>query len=378
MNHETNYDCAIIGGGVAGLSLAILLAKDGKKVILFEKENYPFHKVCGEYISNESVKFINKLGANLSIYDLPQMNSLFLSSISGIAIKRNLSIGGIGFSRYELDNLLYQTAICGGVDVRSKTKVQSVQFEQDQFQISFNNQQITAKTVCGAYGKNSNIDAQLNRLIRADSEKKIFVAVKHHIKADFYDRTRVEMHNFNGGYCGMSAIENGKVNLSYITKAANLRKFGGNISELEKHILSENPFLKKYFDEAKFELEKPLVISHLHFGLKTAVDSHILMLGDAAGNIAPLSGNGMSMALRSASIAHEVISLFLNNQITRNAMETAFTNEYKKAFRARISYARMVHKTFGKPVLNNLSFYFLKMFPFMIDFTQAQIHGKEF
>jgi menaquinone-9 beta-reductase len=378
MNQETVYDCAIIGGGVAGLSLAILLAKDGKKVILFEKENYPFHKVCGEYISNESVKFINKLGVDLSNYNLPRMDSLFLSSISGIAIKRNLSVGGVGFSRYELDNLLYQTAIVGGVEVRTKTKVQSVQFEKDQFQILFNDRQITAKTVCGAYGKNSNIDAQLNRMIRADGEKNLFVAVKHHIKADFYDRTRVEMHNFNGGYCGMSSIENGKVNLSYITKASNLRKCGGKISELEKRVLSENPFLKRYFDKAKFELEKPLVISHLHFGLKTAVDSHILMLGDAAGNIAPLSGNGMSMAFRSASIAHEVVNAFLNNQITRTAMETAFTNEYKKAFSARISYARMIHKTFGKPFFNNLSFYLLKMFPFMIDFTQTKIHGREF
>jgi flavin-dependent dehydrogenase len=53
MLDNSEYDCAIIGGGVAGLSLAILLAKDLKKVILFEKESYPYHKVCGEYISNE-------------------------------------------------------------------------------------------------------------------------------------------------------------------------------------------------------------------------------------------------------------------------------------------------------------------------------------
>lgn len=377
MNTKPQYDCAIIGGGVAGLGLAILLAQENRKVILFEKENYPFHKVCGEYISNESVKFIGKLGLDLTAYDLPQIDSLFLSSVSGISVKRNLSIGGVGFSRYELDNLLYQKTLQFGVEVKTKTKVQSVQFEDDIFRLSFDNNEITAKTVCGAYGKNSNIDVQLNRTVRASSERDLFVAVKRHVRIP-YEPTQVEMHNFNGGYCGLSAIENGKVNMSYITKAKNLKDCGNKISELEKRVLSANPFLKKHLAEAIFELEKPLVISHLHFGIKSAVDSHILMLGDAAGNIAPLSGNGISMALRSAAIAEKNVSAFLNGQISRNALEINFANDYQKAFSSRIKYARMVHHTFGKPFLNNASFYFLKLFPFMIDYTQAKIHGSEF
>ncbi len=59
------YDVAIVGGGLAGLSLSILLSKKGYQVILFEKEKYPFHKVCGEYISMESWNFIESLGLNL-------------------------------------------------------------------------------------------------------------------------------------------------------------------------------------------------------------------------------------------------------------------------------------------------------------------------
>ncbi len=378
MSVETDYDCAIIGGGVAGLALAILLAQENRKVILFEKESYPFNKVCGEYISNESVRFIGKLGLDLSIHDLPRIDSLCLSSVSGIAVKRKLSFGGIGFSRYHLDNLMYQAALDCGVEVQTKTKVQNVRFEGERFSLSFADTQITAKTVCGAYGKNSNIDVQLNRTIRADGEKNLFIAVKHHIKLPSYDRTQVEMHNFPGGYCGLSAIEDDKVNMSYITKAEYLRKCDNKISELERRVLSANPFLKKIIAEATFELEKPLVISHLHFGMKTAVASHILMLGDAAGNIAPLSGNGISMALHSALIAHQVIGTFLAQQTSRTAMEASYRTEYRKAFSARIRYARMIHQTFGKPLLNDLSFYFLRIFPFLIDYTQAKIHGREF
>jgi flavin-dependent dehydrogenase len=377
MADNNHYDCAIIGGGVAGLALAILLAGQNRKVILFEKENYPFHKVCGEYISNESVKFIEKLGLDLSIFDPPQIDSLFLSSVSGLSLKRKLSIGGIGLSRYRLDYLLSQLALDCGVTVKVKTKVQQVEFKDDLFSLSFGHEQITARVVCGAYGKNSNLDVQLNRTIRAKGEKDLFIAVKHHLRIQ-YDPTRVEMHNFKGGYCGLSAIEDGKVNMSYITKARNLKDCGNKISELEKQVLSSNPFLERIISEATFELEKPLVISHLHFGLKTTVDEHLLMLGDAAGNIAPLSGNGISMALRSASIAHQLINSFLGQQISRQVMEMKYTQEYRKAFLSRISYARMIHRTFGLPIINDLSFCFLKLFPFMVDFTQTKIHGSEF
>ena len=58
MTNDKIYDIAVVGGGLAGLSLSIQLAKAGYDVILFEKEKYPFHKVCGEYISLESWNFI--------------------------------------------------------------------------------------------------------------------------------------------------------------------------------------------------------------------------------------------------------------------------------------------------------------------------------
>lgn len=376
MKAEADYDCAIVGGGVAGLALSILLAKDGRRVILFEKEKYPFNKVCGEYISNESRKFIGKLGLDLSDYELPEIGSLFLSSVSGVSIKRRLSIGGIGFSRYRLDQILAGRAAEAGVEVRTQTKTQRIQFENDGFQVLFDDRLISAKTVVGAFGKNSNIDTQLKRTTRATGEK-LFVAVKYHIETP-YDETQVEMHNFDGGYCGMSAIEGGRVNMSYITRAQNLRACGNKIPEMEKTVLSRNPFLKKYFDDAKFLLEKPLVISHLHFGLKSAVDAHILMIGDAAGNIAPLSGNGISMALRSASIAGSLIGSFLDKKISRAEMESIFAREYKKIFSARVAAARLIHYTFGKPFLNDMSFYFLKIFPFLIDLSQKRIHGPEF
>ncbi|MDQ6757933.1 MAG: FAD-binding protein, partial [Bacteroidota bacterium] len=83
MNDDKLYDAAIVGGGLAGLTLSIQLAKAGYNVILFEKEKYPFHKVCGEYISLESWDFIKRLGLNLDEMNLPIIKKLIVSSPNG-------------------------------------------------------------------------------------------------------------------------------------------------------------------------------------------------------------------------------------------------------------------------------------------------------
>jgi len=102
----SSFTVAIVGGGLAGLSLSVLLSKAGYKTILFEKEKYPFHKVCGEYISMESWNFIEKMGLNLSKLHLPIIKKLLVSSPDGDLIQSDLDIGGFGISRYFLDNEL--------------------------------------------------------------------------------------------------------------------------------------------------------------------------------------------------------------------------------------------------------------------------------
>jgi flavin-dependent dehydrogenase len=71
MADTSMYDIAITGGGLAGLTLSVQCADAGYRVLLIEKEQYPFHKVCGEYISNESTGFLERLGLPLRDLKLP-------------------------------------------------------------------------------------------------------------------------------------------------------------------------------------------------------------------------------------------------------------------------------------------------------------------
>jgi hypothetical protein len=94
MQNDFIYDIAIIGGGLAGLTLAIQMIDEGYTVVLFEKEQYPFHKVCGEYISLESKDFLIRLGVPLNSWNLPIIDQLEISDENGKIFKFPLPLGG--------------------------------------------------------------------------------------------------------------------------------------------------------------------------------------------------------------------------------------------------------------------------------------------
>ena len=135
MQEETTYDLAIIGGGLAGLSLSIQIAKAGYKTILFEKEKYPFHRVCGEYISYESWNFLESLGLDLNSLNVSHIKRLELSDMKGKLLEQKLPLGGFGVSRYTLDNQLAQIAKHSRVILLEETRVNDTQFLNDEFMI---------------------------------------------------------------------------------------------------------------------------------------------------------------------------------------------------------------------------------------------------
>src|SRR5688572_30316833 len=160
---EQNYDIAIIGGGLAGLALAIQSAKQGYAVVLFEKEKYPYHKVCGEYISMESWNFLESLGVPLSQLNLPIIKQLEVSSPQGNIFQHELPLGGFGISRYKLDEMLASIARQQNVLLLEETKVNDVIFENDAFIIHSSAGEFTAAVAAGCFGKRSNLDVKWNR-----------------------------------------------------------------------------------------------------------------------------------------------------------------------------------------------------------------------
>jgi flavin-dependent dehydrogenase len=379
MSESAKYDVAIIGGGLAGLSLSIQLKASGYSVVLFEKEVYPFHKVCGEYISLESWYFLLSLGLPLATMNLPIIKKLLVSSPDGNLLQHTLPLGGFGISRYQLDNMLRKIATNKGVALYDGCKVEEVIFENESFKIKASSGEFISKICCGSFGKRSNIDINLKRdfTIRKSNKLNNYIGVKYHIKTDFPVDT-IALHNFENGYCGISKIEDDKYCLCYLTTAANLKSNGNSITAMEQNLLYRNKYLQQIFENCEMLYKAPVTISQVSFSKKTQVDHHILMMGDAAGMITPLCGNGMSMALRGSKIVNGFIDAFLQEKISRQDMESGYSKKWQQTFSGRMTIGRLIQKTFGKEWVTNRFVGFMKLFPALTNSLIEQTHGKPF
>jgi len=368
-----DLEIIIIGGGLAGLTAGIHLSRKGLRVIIIEKNEFPKHKVCGEYISNEVIPYLEWLDLKIEDLKPTYINKLQFSSIKGTLINTNLPLGGFGISRYELDNYLYKKALSNGCKI-VKDVVDSVVFEKEKFTIKTSNGAIlSSNIVIGAFGKRSNIDLNLNR--KFIQQKSPWLAVKAHYLGDF-PNDLVGLHNFEGGYCGISKIENEKINICYLTKNSSFKEYK-SISDFQDLVVKQNPHLNKIFEDSELIFDKPLTIGQVSFSPKKAVENHILMIGDTAGLIHPLCGNGMAMAIHSAKIVSELIVDYPNNDIkTRADLEKKYQEIWTFNFYWRLKAGRFLAKVLLNAKLSELFLNVVTVFPFLLVMIIKKTHGK--
>lgn len=378
LNNDTTYDLAVIGGGLAGLALSIQIARKGYKVILFEKEKYPFHRVCGEYISLESWNFLEGLGLQLEKLNISHIKRLCVSGVNGKSFEQELPLGGFGISRYTLDFALFQIAKRSGVEVCEQTRIREIRFLNEKFDITSSNRIFKATMTAGCFGKRSNIDVSWKRPFIAARKNKLnnYIGVKYHIRYHFPD-DMIALHNFKKGYCGLSKVENDQYCLCYLTNADNLKKNGNDINKLEEMILSVNPYLKDIFSKGE-KIHAPVIISQISFDQKSAIENHVLMTGDAVGMISPLCGNGMSMALHASKIAAEHIHKFLKGSVSREQMEENYTAGWKEIFARRLRTGRIFQRLFNNRWAVSIVINLGRSFPSLIKRLITYTHGRPF
>lgn len=376
MSDAKVYDVAVAGGGLAGLCMAIQSATAGYTTVLFEKEQYPFHKVCGEYISMESYSFLQGLGFHPAALDVPVINKLLITDAVGKAYKFDLPLGGFGISRYTLDKALYDLSVSKGAVV-IQSKVNDIRFQDDQFYIDNPAHPCYAKVAVGSFGKRANLDIKWQRSFTKEKRPEHnYVGVKYHVRYP-HPANEIALHNFDGGYCGISQIENDQSCLCYLTTAAKLQQ-AGSISSLQEKILGANPHLESIFSQAEFLYDAPLAISQISFSSKSVVHDHVLLAGDAAGLITPLCGNGMSMAMHASKLAFEVSSQYLEGNISRSVMEDKYRIMWRNHFGKRLAAGRFVQRFFGRPAGTAMFLKLMHAIPSLAKEIIKSTHGKAF
>lgn len=369
-------DIIVIGGGLAGLTSSILLARLGFSVLLLEKNTYPFHRVCGEYISNEVIPFLEHHHLYPRHIGPTAIRTFVLSDLKGNEVSMPLDLGGFGISRYVYDHFLFQEAQKSGVDCRQGTRVESIAFKENIFSVETLSETFHARVVIGAHGKRSRLDKQLER--RFMNKRSPYIGVKYHVTHPGFSPDTIALHNFSSGYCGINAIENEQFNICYLSHRSNLRANGG-IPAMEEQILFANPAIRQFFRESSFLWEQPLVINEISFETKEPVIGHVLTCGDAAGMITPLCGNGMAMAIHGAKIVCDCISRHMNGtSLDRPALEREYAYRWRKAFAFRLATGRNVQRLFGNRYMSELLVSIGLHVPPLARLIMKNTHGKAF
>jgi len=347
------YDVVVIGGGLAGCSASIQLAERGVKVLLLEKSTYPSHKLCGEFLSPESQSSFTRLGVLDAVRQAgahPITNARFTAP-SGTEAASSLPGTALGLSRYRLDELLFARARAAGVDGRTGTRVTDVAGSIERgFTVSAGESTFQGRLVLGAYGKRGTLDRTLDRDCLHPSS---LVAFKAHFAGAQVPNT-IELHAFEGGYCGCSHVEDDRLNVCWIGSTDALKSAGGSPETMMEAACNQNPALADRLDGTHRVSDRFEAISQVSLERKGCFANDVCMIGDTAQMIAPLCGDGMAMALSAADLVVDPATAFLAGNLSAPRFRNRYRTVWEQTFSTRLRLGRWAHRAAFHPRATSL------------------------
>jgi len=296
------YDAAIIGGGPAGAGLAVLLAKAGRSVVLFEKEKEPHDKVCGEFISHEGAFYLSKLGLSLESIGSEPIGEVRLAGRGGPAAAP-LPFTAQSLSRRALDEAMLANAAAAGAEIQRGLRIKMLKREAGGWRAEAEGgDAVLAWQAFLATGKHD-----LKGWRRPPGSQPDLIAFKMYWRLQPSEAAAlagaVELLLFPGGYAGLQPVEGSRANLCLLVRKSVYASRYGSWESLLDAMQAENPTLARRLNGAVPLLERPLAISGLPYGHVARVSDGLWRLGDQAAVIPSFSGDGMSIALHSAHLA---------------------------------------------------------------------------
>ncbi|OLS20459.1 MAG: Digeranylgeranylglycerophospholipid reductase [Candidatus Heimdallarchaeota archaeon LC_3] len=360
-----NYDVLIVGAGPAGTICSYYLAKNGLEVALIDKGQLTLEKTCGGGISNYS---LNELPFSLPDFIIEQkiFGISFIAPNHNVFIKKELNSFGVTVRRNKFDSFLIEKAIDKGVTYYPCTKISKiVQFDnsyylQDKFKGTY---------LIGADGANSTVARIYNigkkpvgclgirAIIQLPQEKSESFLLAEDILELYFQR-----HLY--GYGWVFPLRN-SINLGVGVV--------GNTKNIKKIMLN---FAEKCFDLRKLSFKNISMQSHPIPFLevpKYLFKDRVLLIGDAAGLVDPVSGEGIHYAIRSGKIAAEALirDFDMYGKFSSNHLGNYYANNLKKDVLPNIRVAQSIRKFMEMFVIHHMDFWFylMKRNPFLLNFV---------
>lgn len=375
MEKLNKYEIAIVGAGPAGATAAIYLKKYGYSVCLIEKKVFPRETLCGEFLSNEVIevlKHLNLFDGFLSMSPNPLEYAKFINQ-RGLSLFSSLGFTAYGLRRGKFDNFLLSEARSLGVKIIQPAEVIDIAKKDNgnyNLTVLSNNGldrfSLNSDLVICAIGKQSVLDKKLNR--QFTKTKSFLNGIKFHIPEDYmpeFPKNEIHIYSSPGIYCGVNAVDS---NLNTVCFLEDRKMFSGSSRDHLKYLIKENKAFACLFHPSigEFISTSPIYgIGNIYFGRKELSLNGILMIGDAAGVIAPLAGDGIAMAMQSAKIISGIIK---DHSLTDvDNINISYQVKWKGNFSKRKTVAKLVQKTIMSGYFNTPAIIISRIFPSFFD-----------
>jgi flavin-dependent dehydrogenase len=346
-------DAVIVGAGPAGSASAILLAERGRSVMLIDKAAFPRPKVCGEYLSPEAARILDRLGVlkDVDAAGAQSLRGMRIVAPDGTTLDARYATAGpwrgyrdhaLAIRREVLDRLLLDRARNLPVDVRERHRVTDVVVDgrravgvrgEDAGGQPF---EVRSPLVVGADGRAS-IVARALGLSRPHRLRRL--ALVQHVRGlDLGNRG--EIYVDPPDYSILNPVAPGVVNVSLVIPLAHARPFAGRLETFFRARLKQ--FRHLWPRLAGMEpLGKLRAMGPLAYRVRPPRHDGVLLVGDAAGFYDPFTGEGLFSALRSAEMLADTADRALGAGDVSRARLAAYMEARRAAFcpKERVTHA---------------------------------------
>lgn len=344
---KSNFDVIIIGGGPAGAVSSIYLSRWGLRTAVIERKAFPRETLCGEFLSLEVTELIKSLGLEQKFLSLKPNRITQFKFITGRReFTSRLPFDAFSQKRSVFDEFLLNEASKSGVRLFQPAEAKEVINDEKGFTVRINSGgeliELSSKFVIGAYGKYSQLDKKLERKY-ADKNTGCY-GIKFHIcknELSGIDESCIYIFRGNDIYAGINSVSTEEVTVCFLG-----RKKSKEVSPSDQltNLFEENSRLSAMFNNHIPDLKEYTVYGagNIYFGRKQLIKNGIIMIGDAAGIIAPLAGDGIGMAFQSAKTAAHIIKRAIEDNTGLTSIKRDYKSEWNRQFLLRTAAAGLV------------------------------------
>jgi flavin-dependent dehydrogenase len=347
----------VAGGGLAGAAAAITLAQAGRAVTLIERHSAPVHKICGEFCSIETQKYLARLGIDAAALGGQKISHVRLLRGSHV-VAAKLPFEGIGLTRKTLDEALLACAARAGAVVERGQAIRQITLRPEISVEMDGGATHHPEVLLLATGKH---EARGVARLATPSDYvgfKTYFALSPGQQRELAGH--VELYLYPGGYAGLQMVEAGQANFCILVSAKILQRAGGRWRDVLQHLQAVNPQLAVRLENATELLAAPLSIARIPYGFihrpaRDSTQTQCYRLGDQAAVIPSFTGDGMAIALHSAALATQFLR--------RGQNPAAYHRQLAADVSGQIRRAGVLHSLLSAPFISPALVASAKIFP---------------